>query len=144
MAKPTSTLKIEMLQNENNLLFLTLIEHKKQRYLTVIENIVGNEIQAYVLDNLDAEGIDQDWFMSVATKWFYAASERYPLSFEFTKLGRPDVPQKILKTFSILATGRMIGKPFSYPLGKRAKVKRRKVTLTPEPLPGINLQKPAQ
>ena len=122
----------EELQDQNNLLFLTLIEFKKVKYLTIIENVVDSEIQAYMLDNLVAEGIDQEWFLSVATRWFYAASGRYPLSFEFAKLGKGDVVKKILKTFNINSTSRVIGKLFTYPVNAKPKVKRRKVVPIPE------------
>jgi hypothetical protein len=122
----------EELQDQNNLLFLTLIEFKKVKYLTIIENVVDSEIQAYMLDNLVAEGIDQEWFLSVATRWFYASSSRYPLSFEFAKLGKGDVVRKILKTFNINSMSRVIGKLFTYPVNAKPKVKRRKVVPIPE------------
>lgn len=125
-------LVFEQLQDQSNLTYLTLIEYKKVKYLTVIENVVDEEIQAYVLDNLAAEGVDQEWFLSVATRWFYSASERYPLSFEFAKIGQGDVVRKVLKTFNINSTSRVIGKLFTYPMNTKPKVKRRKVNAIPE------------
>jgi hypothetical protein len=117
----------EELQDHTNLIFLTLLEHKRIKYLCVVENVVDSDIQAYVLDQLAAEGVDQEWFMSVATYWYYAASDRYPLSFEFAKLGKGDVVRKVLKTFNIASTSRVIGKLFTYALNSKPKVKRRKV-----------------
>ena len=128
----TNPLIFEELQDEKNLLYLTLLEYKKVKYLCVIENIVDTEIQAYILDNLSAEGIDPDWFLSVATKWFYSASDRYPLSFEFAKLGSGDVVRKSLKTFNINSTSRIIGKLFTYAINDKPKIKRRKVVPMPE------------
>lgn len=126
MAK-TPPLVFEELQDQSNLTYLALIEYKKVKYLTVIENIVDEEIQAYVLDNLAAEGIQQDWFLSIATRWFYSASDRYPLSFEFVKMGHGDVVRKVLKTFNVNSTSRIIGKLFTFPMNVKPKVKRRKV-----------------
>ena len=126
MAK-TPPLVFEHLQDDLNYAFLTLIEYKRIKYLTVVENVLNDEIHAYVLDNLAAEGLDQQWFLSVATRWFYAASERYPLSFEFTKFGQGDVVKKVLKTFNINSTSRVIGKLFVYDTSAKPKVKRRKV-----------------
>lgn len=123
----TPPLVFERLEDTMNHQFLTLIEYKRVKYLTVVENVVGDEIHAYVLDNLAAEGLDQQWFMSVTTRWFYGASERYPLSFEFTKLGQSDVIKKVLKTFNINSTSRVIGKLFVYDTTIKPKVKRRKV-----------------
>lgn len=131
MAK-TPPLVFETLETPQNLIFLTMIEYKKVRYLTIIENMVDNEIQAYVLDNLAAEQIDQDWFLSVAIRWFYAASDRYPLSFEFAKLGKGDVIKKVLKTFNINSTSRVIGRLFTYPMNTKPKVKKRKIVPLPE------------
>ena len=131
MAK-TPPLTFESLEDQSNLTYLTLIEYKKVKYLTVIENVVDEEIQAYVLDSLAAEGIQQEWFLSIATKWFYASSERYPLSFEFAKLGHGDIVRKVLKTFNINSTSRIIGKLFTYKINDKPKIKRRKVQLIPE------------
>ena len=125
-------LVFEKLEDSSNLTYLTLIEYKKIRYLTVIENVVDEEIQAYVLDSLAAENVDQEWFLSVATRWFYSASERYPLSFEFAKMGQGEVVRKVLKTFNINSTSRVIGKLFTYPINTKPKVKRRKVTTIPD------------
>lgn len=131
MAKATP-LTFEHLEDISNLSYLTLIEYKKIKYLTVIENVVDDEIHAYVLDQLSAEGIEQEWFLSIATKWFYASSERYPLSFEFAKIGQGDVVRKVLKTFNMNSTSRFVGKLFTFPLNAKPKVKRRKVNPIPE------------
>ena len=125
-------LMFETLEGPENQVYMALVEYKKAKYLVIIENIVDEEIQAYVLDNLVAEGIDQEWFLSVATKWFYSASEKYPLSFEFAKQGKGDVVKKVLKTFNVNSTSRVIGKLFTYQLNAKPKVKRRKISVISE------------
>jgi hypothetical protein len=120
-------LQIEDLQDPSNLLFCTLLEFKRTKYLVIIENVIDDEIQAYVLDLLAAEEIDQDWFLNIATRWFYSASDRYPLSFEFAKLGKGDVIKKVLKTFNVNSVSRVIGKLFTYAVNTKPKIKRRKV-----------------
>lgn len=125
-------LVFEELQDELNYVFLTLIEFKRVKYLTVVENVIDDEIHAYVLDTLAAEEVDPVWFLSVATRWFYSASERYPLSFEFAKLGQGDVIKKALKTFNINSTSRVIGKLFKFDMNAKPKVRRRKVQSIPE------------
>lgn len=122
----------EELQDSSNLIYLTLIEFKKVKYLTIVENVIEDEVQAYILDNLAAEGIDQDWFLSVATRWYYSASDRYPLSFEFAKMGAGDAVKNILKTYNINSISRVIGKLFVFPINAKPKVKRRKVNVIPE------------
>jgi len=125
-------LVFEELQDELNYIFLTLIEYKRVKYLTIVENVIDDEIHAYVLDLLAAEEVDQAWFMSVATHWFYSASERYPLSFEFAKLGQGEVIKKALRTFNINSTSRVIGKLFKFNVNAKPKVRRRKVLTLPE------------
>lgn len=134
-------LVFEELQDELNYIFLTLIEYKRVKYLTIVENVIDDEIHAYVLDLLSAEEIDQQWFMSVATRWFYSNSERYPLSFEFAKLGQGDVIKKALRTFNINSTSRVIGKLFKFNMNAKPKVRRRKVLTLPERIE-IKLKKP--
>jgi hypothetical protein len=130
MAKPPP-LVVEHLQDTMNCQFLTLVEYKKIKYLCIVENVIDDEIHAYVLDQLEAEGIDQTWFMSIATRWFYQASDRYPLSFEFTKHGQGDVVKRALKTFNMNSASRVIGKLFVFKMNSKPKVRRRKV----QPLP---------
>lgn len=125
----------EELSDPLNYVFLTLIEFKRVKYLTIVENMIGDEIQAYVLDQLEAEGIDQKWFMTIAIKWFYAASERYPLSFEFAKHGAAEHVQSVLKTFPVGAASRVIGKIFVYNMLGTPKVRRRKIQSIPEMIP---------
>lgn len=132
-------LVFEHLEDEMNLVFLTLIDYKRIKYLTIVENVIGDEIIAYSLDTLVAEGIDQEWFMSVAIRWFYSASDRYPLSFEFAKLGQSEVVKRALKTFNINSTSRIIGKLFKYEMQAKPKVKRRKVQAVTE-LPEVRLK----
>jgi hypothetical protein len=132
MAKPPPLI-FEPISDTLNQIFLTLIEFKKVKYLTIVENVIDEEIHAYVLDQLEAEGIDQAWFLSIATKWFYSASERYPLSFEFTKHGQGDMVKKALKTFNMNSASRVIGKLFVYNMNGKPKVRRRKV----QPLPAM-------
>ena len=122
----------ETLEGPENQVYMALVEYKKIKYLVIIENIIEEEIQAYVLDNLVAEGINQEWFLSVATRWFYSASDRYPLSFEFAKLGKGDIVRKVLKTFNINSTSRIIGKLFTYQINAKPKVKRRKINTISE------------
>ena len=136
----TPPLIVETYEDPSNRSFLTLIEFKKQRYITIVENVMGDEIHAYVLDRLEAEGIDPDWFLSVATRWFYGASERYPLSFEFAKLGQQEVVRRVLKTYNINSTARVVGKLFSYQLHAKPKVRRRKPVASVE-LPEVKLKK---
>lgn len=129
--KQAPPLILEEVQDQSNLLFLCLIEFKKEKYLTLIDNIKDDEISAYVLDHAEAEGLDVQALLSVATHWYYRSSEKYPISFELAKLGLSDKTSKILRTFSIDYVSRMIGKIFVYELDSKPKVRRKRVNVIP-------------
>jgi hypothetical protein len=132
MTKKIPPLILENLDSTENHAYLTLVIYKKQKYLVIVDNIVNEEISAFVLDNLTSEDIDVKWFLSVTNFWFYSASEKYPLSFEFAKLGQLDKVKKIIKTFNINSISRIVGKIFMYNIQNKPKVKRRKITPIPE------------
>lgn len=129
--KNAPPLILEEIQGRANYLYLTLIEYKKEKYLTIIDNISGNDISAFVLDYAEAENIDVAWFLSVANIWYYKSSEKYPLSFEFAKLGVKNKVAPVLRTFNIDHVSRMIGKIFVYDIDSKPKVKRKRVNLIP-------------
>jgi len=132
MAKKIPPLILENLDSNDNHAYLTLIVYKKQKYLVVVDNIVNEEISAFVLDIAETEDIDVNWFLSVCNLWFYASSEKYPLSFEFAKLGQLDKVKRIIKTFNINSVSRIIGRIFMYNIQNKPKVKRRKIIPVPE------------
>jgi hypothetical protein len=129
--KKAPPLILEELQDQSNMIYLTLIEYKKEKYLTIIDNISGSEISAFVLDYAAAEGIDTKLIMSIANIWYYKSSEKYPLSFEFAKLGVKNTMAPILRTFSLDYVSRMIGKIFVYDIDAKPKIKRKRVNLIP-------------
>jgi hypothetical protein len=129
--KGVPPLILEELQDRANYLYLTLLEYKKERYLVLIDNIRGTDISAYVLDVAEAEGIDVSWFLSVANIWYYKSSEKYPVSFEFAKLGVKDTIEPMLRTFNIDYVSRMIGKIFVYDIDAKPKIKRKRVNVIP-------------
>jgi hypothetical protein len=47
-------------------------------------------------------------------------------------MGQGDIVRKVLKTFNINSTSRVIGKLFTYPMNTKPNVKRRKVNVIPE------------
>lgn len=132
MAKKIPPLILENLDSNENHAYLTLIVYKKQKYLVVVDNIVNEEISAFVLDIAETEDIDVNWFLSICNLWFYGSSEKYPLSFEFAKLGQLDQVKSIIKTFNINSVSRIVGRIFMYNIQNKPKVKRRKIIPVPE------------
>ena len=129
--KKVPPLVLEEVQDQANYLYLTLVEYKKERYLTIIDNIRGSDITAFVLDYANAEGIDMNWILSIANIWYYKSSDKYPLSFEFAKLGVKTKVTPIMRTFNLDFVSRMIGKIFVYDIDAKPKVKRKRVSVIP-------------
>lgn len=129
--KNVPPLVLEEVQASANYLYLTMIEYKKERYLVIIDNIQGSDVNAFVLDHAAAEGIDVKTILSISNLWYYRSSERYPLSFEFARLGIKDQVAPILRTFNLDHVTRMIGKIFVYDIDAKPKVKRKRANLIP-------------
>lgn len=117
---------IEYMSHETNLHLLSLIEHRGDNYLVVIDNVSHNEVGAFVLDYAEQEQVDIQKFMSIANYWLVQNSMKYPLSIEFSKNGLTPHISKIYKTFSFYNITRIIGKSFTFDLHTPKKVKRKK------------------
>lgn len=130
--KKIPELKIEAVSGRGNLLYLSLIEYKREQYLCVIDNIKQGEIGAYVIDYAEQEGIDVSSFLSLTTRWFYGRSEAVPLSIELAKRGLTGWLAPIYRTFDITYVSRIIGQPFTYEGVNKTKVRRRRVIPIPE------------
>ncbi len=132
MTKKIPPLIFENLESNNNHAYLTLIVYKKQKYIVIVDNIINEEISAFVLDILETENIDVKWFLSICNLWYYQSSEKYPLSFEFAKLGQLDHVKRTIKTFNVNSISRIVGRIFIYNIHNKPKVKRRKIVPVPE------------
>lgn len=129
--KKIPNLIVEKTEEQGNLMFLSLLEYRKEQYLVVVDNIAEDGIGAYVLDYAEQEGMDLKQLISVITLWFYKASFKYPLSFEFSRLGMTPMTNRIYKTFETTHVTRLVGNDFKYDIESQPKVKRRRVNKIP-------------
>lgn len=125
--KKQPPLIIEDVRGRGNILYLSLIEFRREQYLTIIDNITDTEINAFVLDYAKQEQIDLKQFLSIVNIWFYKSNGKYPLSIELARAGWTQKAAPIYRTFDVSYISRVIGNPFSFDLQKKAKVKRRRV-----------------
>lgn len=129
--KRVPNLVVEFACDRGNFMFLSVIEYRKENYLVIIDNITDEGVGAYVLDFAQQEGLNLKQLISVITTWFYRASYRYPLSFEFSRLGMARHTNRIYKNFELAHVTRLIGNDFKYDLFAPPKVKRRRVSMIP-------------
>lgn len=141
MKKRIPELKIECVNGTGHLLYLSLIEYKREDYLCIVDNIRSSEIDAYVLDYADQEKIDVKNFLQVATQWFYSKSDVHPLSVEFARHGLTQWTAPIYRTFDSTYVSRIVGHGFTYDVMSKSKVRRRRVVPLPEGIE-IVLKKP--
>ena len=131
--KKIPPLIIEHFADTSNLCFISLIEYKRENYLGVIDNITDTELNAFILSHAKPEVIEAEDFLRFAVRWFYKSSGKYPLSFEFARLGLSNKIQPLYKTFDLSYVYRVVGKPFIFDnLNASTKIKRRRVVQVPE------------
>jgi hypothetical protein len=129
--KKVPSLIVEFASDSGNLHYLSVLEYRRENYLVVVDNISDEDVGAYVLDFAQQEKLDTKSLMSIITYWFYRGSHRYPLSFEFSRLGISNQTNRIYKTFELPHVTRLIGNDFKYNLTEQPKVRRRRANMIP-------------
>lgn len=130
--KKIPELKIELINERANYLYMSLIEYKREKYLCVINSVKPDEIGAYVLDYAEQESIDIQKFFYFTTRWFYGKSDKHPLSVELSKHGLTEWSSPIFKTFDTAYVSRIVGHAFTYKGLDKTKVRRRRIVPIPE------------
>jgi hypothetical protein len=121
---------VEPVADEGNLHVLSLLEHRRQCYLVVVDNIGAEQLGAYVLDYAQQEGLDLAAFISLVEEWL-AGGGGHPLSFELSRRGLTAATRRIYKTFDLAHVSRLVGRPFSFELTEPERVRRRRAQTVP-------------
>lgn len=130
--KKLPKLIIEPVNDSTNLNMLSMIEHKQESYLVIVDIVTPDSVGAYVLDYALQEGLNLQMFMEYAKKWLIDSRGEYPLSFELSKLGVTPITKNIYKTFEIPFITRLVGTVYENKYDVTPKVKRRRViTISP-------------
>lgn len=133
--KKAPELNIETVNERANMIFLSLLEYRREQYLVIIDNITPTEIGAYVLDFAEQEEIHVSSLLSLATRWFYGRSEKHPFSVDISRMGLTNKVSLIYRTFDASYVSRVVGQGFTYDNTGKAKVKRRRVIPVQEGFP---------
>jgi hypothetical protein len=112
--------------------FITLIQYRDEHFLSVVDNADDKTINAFILDWCGPEGIDEDTFVRLVSGWWENSRERFPISFEFSRLGITQSTSRIYKTFNIEFVTRVIGPLPKFDMSETSSVKRRKRKAVPE------------
>lgn len=125
------SLIIENVSDEGNLRMLSMLEHRRDRYLVIVDNVSSDQITAYVLDYAQQEGVDLLTFIEIAEDWLKASNGAYPLSFELSRLGLTEAARRIYKTFDLAYVTRLVGRGFTFDLTTPTRVRRRRASRVP-------------
>ena len=125
------SLIIEHVSDRGNLPLLSLLEHRREKYLVIVDNIDDENITAYVLDYAQQEGVDLRAFVQLAEEWLQKSNGEYPFSFELSRLGLTEGTRSIYKTFDLAYVTRLVGRAFSFDLTTPIRVRRRRATKVP-------------
>lgn len=136
MIKKTKTRKIKKVhvplimekhpKNYKGYPFITLVQYRKQHVLSIVDNLDGDTIDAYVLDLCGPENVDEEMIISVAANWYTNSKTKHPISFEFSKMGLANQAGKIYRSFNVEFITRVIGPVPSFPMEDIKSIKRRR------------------
>lgn len=118
--------------------FITLIRYHDEHILSIIDNATSKNVKAFVLDLCGPEHINEETVIAIAANWYETSKGRYPLSFEFSKLGVTNEMSKILRTYNVDFITRIIGPFPKFDMGEVKSVKRRRRKAVPT---GIEVHK---
>lgn len=130
MKKPSGLIVEPHPDNYTGLPFITLLQYRKEHFLTIIDDSNDTEIKALVLDLCDPNEIDKTFIITQATEW-YQNKSHVPISFFFSMSGHSSIVEKIYKTFSTECTTRVIGPLPCYNMDTMpvSRKKRKKATI---------------
>jgi len=118
--------------------FITLIQHRNEHILAIIDNASEKSIEAFVLDLCGPEKVNEEIVIAIAAEWYQESGDRYPISVEFSKRGVTSETSKILRSYKVDFVTRVIGPLLKYPMDTVKSVKRRRRKLVP---PGMEVNK---
>lgn len=121
-------------EDYNGYPFITLLQYRKEHILTLIDNADDKIIKSYVLDLCGPSKVDEEQIVEIALDWWDNRRDRFPISFEFSRLGLTNEVCKIYRTFNIEYVTRVIGPLPRYEMKETISVKRRKRKALPKSL----------
>ena len=116
--------------------FLSLIEYKNQKFLSIIDNIIDNMVYAYVLDSAFQESVNLESFLGVVQHWSMSPNE--PLSFTFSRMNLSSATSKLYRSFEVTGITRLIGASYKFNVHHSHKIKRRRI-IEPTTFQELNL-----
>lgn len=112
--------------------FITLIQYQDKHILSIIDNSDDKMIGAYNLDLCTSSNVNEENVVLLASDWYDSRRDRYPLSFEFSRLGIAESMSIIYRTYNLDFVTRIIGPFPKFNMNETKSVKRRRRKPIPE------------
>ena len=119
-------------ENYDGYPFITLIQYREQHLLSIVDNTDNKTVNAYVLDLCGPERVNEEKVVEIASIWWKSHRDRFPISFEFSRLGITQEISRIYRSFNIEYVSRVIGPLPRFEMSEVTSIRRRKRKTIPE------------
>lgn len=113
-------------ENYNGYRFISLIKYNEKSQITIVDNIISDNIHAFVLDECQALNLDENALISYAKEWFESDSDLIPFSVFLSKNKIEQDYYKTIKCFPVDFVSRVLGPLFHFNMGNPIKIKRKR------------------
>lgn len=113
-------------ENYNGYKFISLIKYNERSQITIIDNVISDNIHAFVLDECQALNLDETVLISYAEEWYSRESEKLPFSIFLSKNNIGMEYYNTIKCFPLDFVSRVLGPLFIFNMGNPMKVKRKR------------------
>lgn len=114
-------------ENYNGYPFITLIQYRKDHFVTIVDNTDDTSISAYVLDMCGPVGLSEEALILATLDWYEKTEGRtIPVSIAYSRAGIAFEVREIYRTFSVEYVTRVIGPLPKFEMDKIRSVKKRR------------------
>lgn len=113
-------------ENYNGYKFISLIKYNERSQITIIDNVISDNIHAFVLDECQALNLDETVLISYAEDWYSKESDKLPFSIFLSKNNIGMEYYNTIKCFPLDFVSRVLGPLFIFNMGNPMKVKRKR------------------
>lgn len=112
--------------NYNGYRFISLIKFNQKSYITIVDNVILNNINAFVLDECQTINVDEKRLITHAEEWFNTESKNIPFSIFLFRKNLMKEYHQIIKCFPIDYVSRVLGPLFTFNMNNPVKIKRKR------------------
>lgn len=113
-------------ENYNGYKFISLIKYNERSQITIVDNVISDNIHAFVLDECQALNLDETVLISYAEDWYSKESDKLPFSIFLSKNNIGMEYYNTIKCFPLDFVSRVLGPLFVFNMGNPMKVKRKR------------------